>query len=273
MRRALVLAALSAAPITAAPSFAGPLAPVPSVRPGSLSSIGGGRVEAEIVKIKTADDQTLEASFFKPEKPQSPAVVLVHDAGADRSQLLAIAERLHKQKFGVLAIDLRGHGGSKSAKFDWAQMSAEEQKATWSYGVRDIDAASDWLLEQPNIQKTKLVLVGYGSGCALIARHAKNDEKVACLVLFLPKPEDYGFDVKADIQTLEGLPTCVVAMKNDEAERMVIAANLQAGDNPPIQLMASTPKNASLLLDDKKIQANVASWIGDVTAPKKGQTK
>ena len=107
----------------------------------------------------------------------------------------------------------------------------------------------------------------------LIARHAKNDEKVACLVLFQPKPEDYGFDVKADIQTLEGLPTCVVAMKNDEAERMVLEANSLAGDNPPIQLLASTPKNASLLLDDKKIQANVASWIGDVTAPKKGQTK
>ncbi len=252
MQRVLILAACLAAPIEARTLPAGP----------------EKNRAIEIVQIKTGDGQTIEGSFFKPPPEGAPAVLLVHDAGGDRGQVEPFAERLQKQGFGVLSIDLRGHGGSKSAKLDWAKLSDNDKKTTWTYGLRDVEAAAHWILEQPGIQSTRLSLVGYGSGCALVARHAKSDENVVCMVLLAPRPEDYGFDVKADIQNLEGLDTFVVATKNDVTERMVQEANALAGGNPYIELFFAQPK--STLLDDKKLPSKVSTWVADKALPKKG---
>ena len=59
--------------------------------------------------------------------------LLVHDAGASRTQLEPVADRLSKQGFGVLTLDLRGHGGSKTAKLDWEKLSEADKKSAWAF--------------------------------------------------------------------------------------------------------------------------------------------
>jgi dienelactone hydrolase len=226
-------------------------------------------VTPEVVQIETSDGQALQGAFYAPDGGRSPGVILVHDAGASRLQLENVADRLSKQGFGVLALDLRGHGGSKSAKLDWEKLSETERKATWSYAPRDIDAAAAWLLGQPTIHSTSLSLVGYGAGCALAVRHAKGDANVVCMALLAPNAEDYGFDVRADIQTLEGLPTFVVTSKDAEAERMAQEANASSGGNPYVELFISPPKLASPL-EDKSLPVKVSKWLTDKAKPKKG---
>jgi dienelactone hydrolase len=257
MQKVLAQAALVAAPLFAgAPSLASPA-------PG-----GGGRSAPETVQIKTEDGQTLSGSFYKPTTERAPGVILVHDAGASRAQLEPLADRLSKQGFGVLTIDLRGHGASKG-KLDWEKLSEGDKKTTWTSATQDVDAAADWLHDQPSIHSTSLSLLGYGAGCALAVRHAKNDENVVCMALLAPKVADYGFDVRADIQTLEGLPTFVVTSKDAEAERMAQEANASSG-NPYVELLISPPKLASPL-DDKALPARVSKWLSEKAMPKKGK--
>jgi dienelactone hydrolase len=257
MRTVLALASLLAAPILARNASAAlPHAPL------------AGRA-AEVVQIKTSDGQVLEGSFFKPNTGRPPGVILVHDAGGNRGQLEPIADKLSKQGFGVLTVDLRGHGGSKSAKLDWEKLTEGDKKATWSFAARDLDAAADWLRAQETIHSTSLALVGYGAGCALAVRHALGDENVLCLALVAPNPEDYGFDVRGDIQTLEGLATFVVTSKDHEAERMAQDANATSG-NPYVELFISPPKLATPL-DDKALPGRVSKWLADKAMPKKGR--
>jgi dienelactone hydrolase len=260
MRNVLVLAAL-AAPIAAS------AAPLPG--PAAAAAALAGRSAPEVVEIKTSDGQALQGSFYAPADGRSPGVILVHDAGGNRLQLEGVADRLSKQGFGVLALDLRGHGGSKTVKLDWEKLSETEKKATWSYAPRDIDAAATWLLGQPSIHSTSLSLVGYGAGCALAVRHAKGDANVVCMALLAPNAEDYGFDVRADIQTLEGLPTFVVTSKDAEAERMAQEANASSGGNPYVELFISPPKLATPL-EDKSLPAKVSKWLTEKAKPKKG---
>lgn len=230
---------------------------------------GSGRVVTEVVEIKTSDGQALEATFYKPVSGRPPAVILVHDAGASRIQLEPVADKLSKQGFGVLTLDLRGHGGSKTAKFDWDKFSEADKKSAWSFTPRDLDAAAEWLLGQPTIHSTSLSLVAYGSGCAIAVRHAKGDENVVCMALLAPNAADYGFDVRADIQTLVGLPTFVVTPKDDEAERMAQDANASSG-NPYVELLFSPPK-LTTPLDDKALPAKVTKWVAEKAMPKKGK--
>jgi len=254
MRTALVLVAALAAPIV---SFA---------HPGAALH-GGGPAE-ESVHLKAKDEVALEGTFYKPAAPQSPAVILIHDAGASRAQLDPLADKLNKQGFAVLTLDLRGHGASKSGALDWDKLSDGDKKNTWSSAAQDVDAAASWILSQPNVRSTSLSLVGFGAGCALAVRHAKGDENVACMALLAPNAADYGIDVRSDIQTLAGLPTYVVTSKDHEAERMVQEANASSG-NPYVELFISPPKVASPL-EDKNVPAKVAKWLADKVLPKKG---
>jgi len=235
-----------------------------------LRPAGGGRVLPETVAIQTADGQMLQASFYKPGSTAAPpGVLLVHDAGGSRSQVDPLADRMSKQGFGVLTLDLRGHGASKSSKLDWEKLSENDRKSTWALAPKDVDAAADWLLAQPGINSTSLALVGYGAGCALAVRHAKGDENVVCMVLLAPHAEDYGFDVRADIQTLVGLPTFVATSKDAEAEKMALEANAFSG-NPYLDIVLSPPKLATPL-DDKNLPGKVLKWVGDKAMPKKGR--
>lgn len=255
MRRALIPAALLAAPIV--------------LTSPSAAAARGGAVQ-EAVEIKASDGQVVHGTFHKPAASRSPGVLLIHDAGSDRAQLDTVAERLGKQGFGVLAIDLRGHGAGRSEKLTWEKLSENDRKTTWSFAQRDVDAAAQWLLGHPSIHSTSLSMVGYGAGCALVVRHAKADENVECLVLLAPNVQDYGFDVRADIQSLEGLPTYVVTSKDAEAERMAQEANASSG-NPYVELFISPPKLSSPL-EDKGLPSRVAKWLGEKAMPKKGRS-
>ncbi len=254
MRRVLIQAALLV-PVLAGPSAA--------------ASSPGGRAAPEVVRIKTSDGQMLEASFFKPASGRAQAAILVHDAGSNRTQLDPLAEKLNKLGFGVLTVDLRGHGGSKTSRLDWDKLSDSDKRSAWSYTPRDLDAAAEWLLGQPDIHSTSLSLVGYGAGCAIAVRHAKSDENVVCMALLAPNAADYGFDVRSDLQTLEGLPTFVVTSKDGEAERMVLEANASSG-NPYLELFFSPPK-LTTPLDDKTLPTRVAKWLAEKAMPKKGR--
>jgi len=254
MRRALVLAA-AAAPIFLAPTAAAAASSNKSAPP-------------ENVEIKTNDGVKLAASFYKPSE-RAPAVLVLHDAGGSRAQVEPFAERLQKQGFGVLTVDLRGHGGSKTDKLDWDKLSEDEKKSTWSFAPRDVDAAAAWVLAQQNIHSTSLSILGVGSGCALAVRHAKNDENVVSLALLAPHTQDFGFDVRADIKALAGLPTFLAAPKDDEAERMAIDANTSSG-NPFVEFVLA-PAKGTTVLEDKKLPMRVAAWLGEKALPKKGK--
>lgn len=264
MQRVLVLAVLLAAPITASATAEVPGATGAGVRTSPLRERGG---QPENVEITTSDHLTLAGSFYASRK-RAPAVVLVHDAGADRAQLDGIAQRLNKQGLSVLTLDLRGHGGSKTAKLDWDKLDEEARASLWQLAPRDLEAAAEWVLKQPGVHSTNLSLVGYRAGCALVARHAEGDENVICMALLSPKAKDFGFDVEGAIHKLNGLPTYVVDRRNDETERLVTEANSLSV--PYIELWTISSKTPTVL-EDRKTPSMVAKWVEETAKPKKGR--
>ncbi len=259
MQRALILAGLWAAPIIATESA--------TVETAQISPLAGG---VQSVEIQTSDEMKLAATFYEPRKKErSPAVLLVHDAGGNRDQLQGIAESLQKRGFGVLAVDLRGHGESKSDKVDWQELDEKGQASLWQLAPRDISAAADWLLEQELVHSTNLSMVGFQAGCALAARHAEQDENVISMVLLSPRKQDFGFDVEQTILNVNGLPTYVVDKKNPEVERMVTEANAM-GSSEWITFDTVNSKKTTVL-DDRKTASRVSKWLAEIALPKKGR--
>jgi pimeloyl-ACP methyl ester carboxylesterase len=91
------------------------------------------------VTLQTADGVALQA-WYRP-GVNGKAIILTHGAGASRESLRPYAELLGGRGYGVLAVDLRGHGTSEG----------NTNRLGWQ-GTRDIGAAVDFLAQRSEVQ-------------------------------------------------------------------------------------------------------------------------
>jgi pimeloyl-ACP methyl ester carboxylesterase len=105
----------------------------------------------DTVEVTTADDVRL-AAWYLP-GTNGAAVVVLHGAGSTRSAALEHAAVLHRNGFGVLALDARGHGQSEGAAMDFG----------W-YGDLDVAAAVDHLLTAEAIEPERIGVLGLSMG-------------------------------------------------------------------------------------------------------------
>lgn len=86
-----------------------------------------------------ADDGVALKAWYRP-PANGAAIILIHGAGDSREAVRPYAAMLARRGYGVLALDLRGHGESGGAtnRFGWL-------------GTRDVGAAVGFLRTQSNV--------------------------------------------------------------------------------------------------------------------------
>jgi len=226
------------------------------------------------VKIETRDGVEIRGTFRAPRttRRKAPGALLVHGAGRDRSDLDALAERLHKQGFGVLSIDLRGHGRSTGDEWDWEAADDAERQRLWAFALRDLEAGALYLESDRRILSTSYVVVGHGAGCALAARHAARDENVRALALLDPPTAALGFDLKADVADLAGLPTMVAVTAPElSTGRELASAGRNANDGQPFIEIAVLRRAKDSVLQDPRLVPGMTKWLEEQTQPKRGR--
>jgi len=245
---------------------------VPSAAPPA--PVSAAPREAKVVEIETRDRVELAARFLPPPsgRQKAPGALLVHDAGGQRDELDAIAERLNKQGFGVLVLDLRGHGGSANRKWDWSTRDDGEREALWAFALRDLEAGAEFLADDSGILSTSLVVVGHGAGSALAARHAARDQNVRALALLDPPTAALGFDLRTDIADLAGLPCMVAATagRQTAAQDLGRAGKESNGGRSFVELSILRKAEASVL-EDSRLPTQLAKWLSDQAQPKRGR--
>jgi uncharacterized protein len=91
------------------------------------------------VTLQTEDGVALQA-WYRP-GTNGRAIILAHGAGASRESLRPYADLLARHGYGVLAVDLRGHGASEG----------NTNRLGWQ-GTRDIGAAVNFLAKHSDVQ-------------------------------------------------------------------------------------------------------------------------
>jgi pimeloyl-ACP methyl ester carboxylesterase len=115
------------------------------------------------VQVAAKDGLTLKGDFYTlvanviPESGAS-AVLLLHDLNGNRQDEIALVMPFLQEGFQVLSVDLRGFGETGG-------------KPDWEAAVGDIGTWLAWLKQQPDVQRTRLAIIGdgIGSNLALIA--------------------------------------------------------------------------------------------------------
>jgi len=116
------------------------------------------------VKIKAEDGAILEGDEWLPRENERPAagILLLHSLGAGRSAWGEFPASLARAGYRVLAIDLRGHGGSSSVAGGAADTARMEEDP--ALAPVDLRAGLAWLRAAPGADPSRLGVIGAGLG-------------------------------------------------------------------------------------------------------------
>ena len=164
--------------------------PVRTTVPPPPESLSGLRD----VVISTDDGLKLNGWYVPPPESSGPAVLYVHGIGGNRGQLVDVAAFLLGEGYGALLFDLRNSGDSEGER---TTMGLEE--------VRDVQAAFDFLVAQPEVDASRIVVYGHsmGGSTAILAMPLLPDAQA----LIIETAYTSLYDVVSDgVRTISGLP-------------------------------------------------------------------
>lgn len=199
------------------------------------------------VKLQTKDGMELSGFYFGSNKGKKAIpVLMIHDWKSQKAPYGPLCMALRNAGCAVLALDYRGHGGSreytdrngKTKEFDLKTMNKSHVAAIVNY---DLEAAKLFLKEENNegrLNLNALVVIGSRDGCVLAAGWAQRDwtfatvgsrkrgQDVKALVLISPKRLLKGVPLDKSLadRNIASLPILVVvgngSSEQADAERI-----------------------------------------------------
>jgi dienelactone hydrolase len=162
----------------------------------------------EEVRFTTADGIVITGTIY-PSGKGSPAVLCLHQWRSDRSSFKTLATGLQSAGITVLAIDMRGYGGStKTAAGKSIRPDRKAQK--------DIEAALVFMRSHSSVDANRIGIIGasYGSSNAII--YAAGDPAIRAVALLSPGLNYFNeLPTEGPVRKFKGRPLLAVASSED----------------------------------------------------------
>ncbi len=126
-------------------------------------------LDFEEVSLKTADGLTL-TGWYVPSK-NGAALLLLHGIGSTRVMMLDLGDGLAQAGYGVLLLDLRGHGTSEGDVVPFGGPEAE-----------DVHAAVAYLQTRPEVDPNKIGALGWSLGAQVAIMGATGNSDLKAVV-------------------------------------------------------------------------------------------
>jgi dienelactone hydrolase len=171
-----------------------------------------------IVRLTTADDVGIIATYYPSERERAPAVLLLHALNQDRSEWNEFALLLQRNGVAALAVDFRGHGESTRKLTTAGPVELKLQDFTVrdvQNMLLDVEAAVDWLQTQPEIDKKHIALIGASLGANIALRYAALNEDLAGVAALSPGVNYRGIRTDDAVRQLGAMPLHIFVARND----------------------------------------------------------
>ena len=132
------------------------------------------------VDIVAPDGSKLRATFFSADK-SGPGVLLLHMCNTTRKSWEPVGKGLSERGVNVLTIDNRGFGESGGPRFEGG--SAEVRQQLNEKWPGDFDAAYQFLISQPNVDKGRIAFGGGSCGVNNAVKLGERHPDMKALVL------------------------------------------------------------------------------------------
>lgn len=130
-----------------------------------------GMTNWQDISFTTEDHLQLSGWYVPPQNESGAALIFVHGLGSNRSALLDQAAMLVEEGYGALLFDLRAHGRSQGTRSSWGLAE-----------VADVQAALQFLQNQPEVNAEKIGIIGHSMGGAIAIRAAAQLPEIRLVV-------------------------------------------------------------------------------------------
>jgi pimeloyl-ACP methyl ester carboxylesterase len=209
-----------------------------------------------------SDEEGGDAEAPRPTQ-RYPLVILLHGLNGGRYDWAALPFRLVKQGYAVLALDLRGHGGSILKGKDWRQFGPEDWKAMPNdlAGILRTLAAKG-IDGQLQVDGQRVVLVGAGLGANVaVISASQKPATVKSIVMLSPAVEYKGLNTIQPAYRIQ-VPSLLVASQSDASayESSQILYRLLSGKKT-IQLYKNLGYGSDMIRFYPEMQDAIVTWI------------
>lgn len=209
------------------------------------------------IKLAAADGTVLHAVEYGA---GANGVVLIHDKGRSAADFAWYGDRLAASGFHVVAVDLRGHGGSKPpdllTDLDYPKMTS------------DVAAAVAYLKAKG---ATKVALVGDKLGANLAIVEAADDVSVTNVIALSAGLNVAGVTVSAAVEKYGTRPLLLVASAEDAyATRTAGLLEEKAKGEKHYEILEDAGSGVKMLNKAPSLEPVMLSWLNGTYFQKPG---
>jgi alpha-beta hydrolase superfamily lysophospholipase len=244
---------------------------------GWLVAQPAGAQAPRVLRLTTADDAGISAAFYQAAANPAPAVILLHGLGTNREEWSSFVPTLQRAGFAVLALDLRGHGESTRRVTSQGPVGLDYRKFAprdFQDMLLDLDAAFNWLTRQPEVDRTRVAMVGADLGANLALRYASFNDEVAAFLLFSPGLVHQGIRADDVIAKVGHRPLRIVVARDDpfafESSKRLVELYKQAGAagaTNALSICTGHLHGAALLGSVRDLPAIAVNWLRQALYP------
>jgi pimeloyl-ACP methyl ester carboxylesterase len=222
-----------------------------------IENSSGEAAKAGVV-FKSFDLVELRATFTMPDGVPAPvpAVLLLHGYGENRSVWKDLEPQLLSRGWAVMALDLRGHGESKSRNQRPIEASPEWRKDPHEF-PGDIDPALDWIKAQPRINTRKIVIIGTDVGADLALIASGRYPEVRTVVAIKPDLNE-SIALAGSSQDFQPRSALIVVSNSTEADRIRTMVK-----TPSRVIVASQSGGTAQWVADKQVSDAIFQWLNE----------
>lgn len=212
-------------------------------------AVAAAKSASEDVQFTTDDGIVITGTMYAAGQ-KAPTVLCLHQWRSDRRSFASLAKMLQGEGFTVLAIDMRGYGGSTKTA-DGKSVRPDRKAGA------DIAAAMRYLRGQTSVDAARIGIIGasYGSSNALI--HAAGDASVRTVVLLSPGLNYFNeLPTEGAVQRYRGRSMLVVASSEDLRSVETVEAYRKAAPGIEVKLYENAGHGTDIL--DAKVGLDAA---------------
>ena len=172
------------------------------------------------IETKTSDGVEIVGDYWTPIRGASnaPAVIMLHMYRSDRNAWgrdMIIA--LEMAGFAIARVDLRGHGESLGTpEMKLAERVANRDATLFNSMTKDVEAVVKWLAARPEVDSSRLVLLGASVGCSVALDYAQGKNGVRGVALLSPGTQYLGIDSLEDVAHYGSRPLLMFTSKEEQ---------------------------------------------------------
>lgn len=178
----------------------------------SVLGVSGQLVEE--IQYETPDGVTIHGSYFPAGESPKATLLLLHMLRRSRESWRDFAVFAQKNGLAVLAIDLRGHGQSKT-KGEGEARETITNDSDHAHMINDVAGAAQWIRSRLGELSENLIIIGASTGANLAIYYAADDPRVKGAILLSPGEEYRGFQLLPAVEKYGKRPLLAIAAEDD----------------------------------------------------------